>query len=67
MNYKGTIIEEGLEEKSVLTDVKILSTKTEEVMEEHQTPWLRQWTLYSVEIPEEKAKEVAEKISQALG
>ncbi|MDO8524689.1 MAG: hypothetical protein Q7R99_03600 [bacterium] len=66
MNYQGTIIEESLEGKSVLEDVKILSTKVEQVVEKHKTPWLLQWTLHKVEIPENKAKEVAEKISKSL-
>ncbi len=64
--YKGTIIEESLIDKSVLKDVNILSTKVEKVEEDHETPWLEQWTLHDVEIPEEKAKEIAEKISRAL-
>lgn len=66
MNYKGTIIEESLEDKSVLKDIKILSTRVEEVTEKHQTPWLKKWTLHLVEIPEEKAKEISEIISQNL-
>ena len=66
MNYKGVIIEESLSDKSVLTDVKILSTKVEPVTEEHKTPWVKQWTLHDVEIPAERAAEVAEKISKAL-
>ncbi len=66
MNYQGTIIEESLEDKSVLEDVKILSTKVEQVEEGHKTPWLLQWTLHKVEILEDKAKEVAEKISKSL-
>lgn len=64
--YKGTIIEESLLDKGVLKEVKILSTKVEKITEEHETPWLEQWTLHSVEIPEEKGKEIAEKISRAL-
>ena len=66
MNYQGTIIEESLEDKSVLKRVQILSTKVERVEDEHKTPWLLQWTLHKVEIPENKAKEVAEKISRVL-
>ena len=64
MNYKGTIIEESLQDASVLKDVTIVETKVEPITPEHKTPWLRQWTLHSVEIPEEKAQEVAEKISR---
>jgi hypothetical protein len=66
MNYSGVIIEESLENKDILKDVKILETKVEEVTEEHKTPWIKQWTLYTVEIPENQVKEVAEKISKAL-
>ncbi|MFY9462477.1 MAG: hypothetical protein WAP51_04730 [Candidatus Sungiibacteriota bacterium] len=66
MNYKGVIIEESLEEKNVLRDVKIVATEVEPATAEHKTPWLKQWTLHTVEIPEEKADEIAEKISSSL-
>ena len=66
MNYKGVIIEESLENKDILKDVKILETKVEEVVEEHKTPWIKQWTLHTVEIPENQVAGVAEKISKAL-
>ena len=65
-NYKGVIIEESLEDKNVLEEVKILDTEVEDVVEKHKTPWLKQWTLHTVEISEDLAKEVAEKISKAL-
>jgi len=66
MNYKGVIIEESLENKDILKDVKILETKVEKVTEEHKTPWVKQWTLHTVEIPANQAKDVAEKISKVL-
>ena len=66
MNFTGVIIEESLMDKSVLDDVKIVSTKVEPVTEEHKTPWVKQWTMHDVEIPADKAAEVAEKISKAL-
>ena len=65
-NYKGVIIEESLEDKSALQDLKILETEIEPVTEEHKTPWVKQWTLHTVEISEDGAVEVAEKLSQAL-
>jgi hypothetical protein len=65
-NFVGVIIGESLENKSVLKKVKILSTKIENVTKEHQTPWLSQWTLHTVEIPDGKAKEIAEEISGSL-
>lgn len=66
MNYKGVIIEESLEDKDVLKDVTILKTEVEKVTDEHKTPWLTQWTLHTVEIPEEKADFVTEKLSKDL-
>ena len=66
MDYKGVKIEESLENKDILKVVKILETKVEEVTEEHKTPWIKQWTLHTVEIPEDEVKDVAEKISKAL-
>lgn len=66
MNYKGVIIEESLENRDILKDVAILSTKVEEVTERHKTPWLKQWTLHTVEVPESKGKEIAKELRQAL-
>lgn len=66
MDYKGTIIEESLENKEVLKDLKIIKTEIESVTKEHQTPWLKNWTMHTVEIEESKADEIAEKISQSL-
>lgn len=66
MNYTGTIIEESLENADLLQDLHILETVVEPVTEEHKTPWIKQWTLCTVEIPEKDANVVAEKISTAL-
>ena len=66
MNYTGTIIVESLLDAGVLAQVKILSTKVEPVTPAHHTPWLKKWTLHKVEIAEEAAKEVAQKISLYL-
>ena len=66
MNYKGVIIEESLENKDVLQDVVILKTKIEPITEKHATPFLKQWTLHTVEISEEKADDVAKKLSGSL-
>jgi len=64
--YKGVIIEESLEDKNVLREIKILKTKIETVTEKHKTPWIKQWTLHTVVIPEDKAADVAERISKVL-
>ena len=65
-NYQGVIIEESLENKEVLKKIKIISTKVEPITDEHKTPWLSQWTLHVVEIPDNEAKEIAEGISKSL-
>jgi hypothetical protein len=66
MNYVGTIIEESLENTDVLNGVKISKTKIEKVTARHSTPWIKQWTVHSVEIPDNQAKGVAEQISKVL-
>jgi hypothetical protein len=66
MNYKGIIIEESLEDGGVLKSIKIIGTKVEKVTKRDKTPWIKQWTLHTVEIPESKAQEIADKISKAL-
>lgn len=66
MNYKGVIIEESLDDKSVLTKLRILKMRVEQVTSDHKTPWLKQWTLHTVEIPEEQADQIAQEISQSF-
>jgi len=66
MDYTGVIIEESLENKDILKDVNVSSTKVEEVTERHRTPWIKQWTLHTVEIPENQADGIAETISKSL-
>lgn len=66
MNYKGVIIEESLSKKDVLARAKILSTKIEQVVDKYKTPWLKQWTLHTVEIPESEAGNIAKEISESL-
>lgn len=66
MHYKGVIIEESLENKDVLGDVTVLDTKVEAVTEKHKTPHLKQWTLHTVEIPEDRGEKIAQKLSEKL-
>jgi hypothetical protein len=66
MDFEGVIIEESLRDTSVLKDMHIASTKVEPVTEEHKTPWLKQWTLHTVVIPEKEAEKVADMLSRAL-
>jgi len=65
-NFIGIIVEESLESKSVLKKVKIIKTEVEKVTEEDKTPWLKQWTMHTVEISESKADAVAKEISKSL-
>lgn len=66
MDYKGTIIEESLDNKDVLKELKILHTRVEKVVAKHQTPWLKQWTLHLVEIKEDMADQIAQNLSHSL-
>ena len=66
MDYKGTIIEESLADKSVLEMVTIIGTSIEVVTERHKTPWLKRWTLDTIEIPEAEAAIIANAISKAI-
>ncbi|EKE20888.1 MAG: hypothetical protein ACD_7C00443G0003 [uncultured bacterium] len=65
-NFKGVIIEESLENKDVLGKVKIVKTNIEQVAEGHKTPWIKQWTLHTVEILENEADNIAEEIGKSL-
>jgi len=65
-DFIGVIIEESLNDKSVLSLVKITDTRIEPVTEHHATAWLNQWTIHTVAVSENTANNVAEKISQSL-
>ena len=66
MSLRGDVIEESLKDKSVLKELKIVSTRLEKVTKDHKTPWLKQWTLDTIEVDEKDAAELAKKLSQAL-
>src|SRR3989338_2367541 len=66
MNYQGVIIEESLGGTEVFNNVKIIKTKISPVNEKHRTPWVKQWTMHTVEITEENADKIAEQISKDL-
>lgn len=65
MSYKGDIIEESLAD-SALEDVNIISTRVEAVTPDHKTPWLKQWTLHTIEVEDDEAETLAEKLSHAI-
>lgn len=66
MNYQSIIIEESLENKEALKDVKVLTTEVEQVTKNHKTPWLKQWTMHTVEIPEYQVNTTAIDISKSI-
>lgn len=64
--FVGVIIEESLENKAVLKKVKVTSTEIDPVTERSKTPWVENWTLDTVEIPENKASKIAKELSESL-
>jgi hypothetical protein len=66
MDYHGDIIEESLVDKATLQTVHIVSTRVEPVTPQHKTPWLKQWTLHTIEVPEANAQRVADDLSRGL-
>jgi len=65
-NYLGVIIKESLDNKAVLEKIKVVSTVVQKVIDRHKTPWLKEWTLHTIEIPEDQALSLAEEISRSL-
>ena len=66
VNYRGILIEESLEDRGVLNRLKIIETKISQVTPRHKTPWLKQWTLDTVEIDEALIESVSKTISLAI-
>ncbi len=66
MNFTGIIVEESLENKTVLKKVKIISTEVEKVTLKHKTSWIKQWTMHTVEIAEDQIDKISKEISKAL-
>jgi hypothetical protein len=64
--FRGVIIEESLEDKKIFGLAHIISTKIEKVVEKHKTPWLKQWTLHTVEIEPKDTDRVAEILAMDL-
>ena len=63
---KGPVIEESLGDAPILKKLKIISTKRETVTFKHKTPWIKQWTLHTIEIPAERMETITEEISKSL-
>lgn len=63
MDYKGVIIEESLSESNILGELQIVDTYIGKTTARESTPWLNQWTLHTVIIPETKIDEYAIRLS----
>lgn len=66
MDFRGVIIEESLDDASVLKGLKIEKTEVEKVTKAFNTPWLKQWTLHYVVVSEKDAEKVATSLSKAI-
>lgn len=66
MKYKGIVIEESLEDRAVLSKLKVVKKKVSMVTAKHKTPWLERWTLDTIELDEDQARSVAEAISRSI-
>jgi hypothetical protein len=64
--FAGCVIEESLSDRTILDELTITSTTIEPVTESHETPWIAQWTLHQVEVPADRAAELADRLSRAL-
>jgi hypothetical protein len=60
------IIEESLEDKSILGEFRIVETEVEKVTDRDKTPWLKIWTKHTIEVPEAEAQEVAERLAKTI-
>jgi hypothetical protein len=65
-DFEGVIIEESLEDRSVLKRVKILKTKVEKIPPKYNIPWLSEWTKDIIVVPESEAEQIAEEIRKSL-
>ena len=66
MDFQGVIIAESLEDTTLLDTLNITATTVEAVTEKHKTPWVKQWTLHTVSIPENNTETIANLLSNAL-
>ncbi len=66
MNYRGVIIEESLTDLDIFKDVEIIETNVVPVSARHGTPWIREWTKRTVEVPEADIGAFTERLSKAI-
>lgn len=65
-DYRGVIIEESLADVSVLDDLDIEWTKVVAVKDRHNTPWTEYWTMHSVSILGDCARDMAERLAKVM-
>lgn len=66
MNFEGVLIEESLEDKTILDRLNIVSTEVEKVTDDHKTPWVSQWTLHTININPNDIDYISSEISEML-
>lgn len=64
--FRGIIIEESLHDTSVLKQFPIVETEVEQVTPNFGTPWLKQWTLHTIEVPEDQIADFSQAVQSAL-
>ncbi len=64
--YLGTIILESLISPAIIDGLNVTNTEVETVTDSFGTPWLKQWTLKTVEIDDNKIETIAEQISRSI-
>ncbi len=64
--FRGVIIEESLEDKNVLKRFPVLEKETEQVTPNFGTPWLTEWNLHTIEVPDDQIAEYAKEVQSAL-
>ena len=66
MSYKGVIIEESLSDSKIVKELEVIDTYIGRTTAREATPWLEQWTLQTVIIPEEKIEECTSRLSELI-
>jgi hypothetical protein len=64
--FQGELIEESLANPEILKRCQIVSTRVSLVTPEHQTPWLKQWTLHTIAVSADRADDLATELSRSL-
>ncbi len=64
--FVGVIIEESLVDNAILQQLKIIKTKVEKVTPAHHTPYLKKWTLHTIEVSESNINKIAKEISSSI-